>query len=66
MLAAFDIPLSWGELVKRTLADLSFGVPDAIVQLAGTYDVKKELLDFRCYLLLDASLAERPAASRRS
>ena len=41
-----------------TFADLSFGVPGAIVQLAGTYDVKSELLDFRGHLLLDASLAE--------
>jgi hypothetical protein len=41
-----------------TFADLSFGVPGAIVQLAGTYDIKSELLDFRGHLLLDASLTE--------
>jgi hypothetical protein len=41
-----------------TFADLSFGVPGAIVQIAGTYDVKRELLDFQGHLLLDASLAE--------
>ncbi|MBA2258121.1 MAG: hypothetical protein H0W18_04450 [Acidobacteria bacterium] len=39
-------------------ADLSFGVPGAIVQLAGTYDLRREALDFRGHLLLDASLAE--------
>jgi hypothetical protein len=41
-----------------TFSDLSFGVPGAIVQLAGTYDVKHETLDFRGSLLLDATLAE--------
>jgi hypothetical protein len=41
-----------------TFSDLSFGVPGAIVQLAGTYDVKHETLDFRGNLLLDATLAE--------
>ena len=40
-----------------TFSDLSFGVPGAIVQIAGTYDVK-ELLDFQGHLLLDASLAD--------
>jgi hypothetical protein len=41
-----------------TFSDLSFGVPGAIVQLAGTYDVKRETLDFRGNLLLDATLAD--------
>jgi hypothetical protein len=41
-----------------TFVDLSFGVPGAIVQIAGTYDVKNELLDFRGHLLLDVSLAD--------
>ena len=41
-----------------TFSDLSFGVPGAIVQIAGTYDVRQETLDFRGYLLLDATLAE--------
>jgi hypothetical protein len=41
-----------------TFSDLSFGVPGAIVQLAGTYDVKQETLDFHGHLLLDATLAE--------
>ena len=41
-----------------TFSNLSFGVPGAIVQLAGTYNVKQETLDFRGNLLLDATLAE--------
>jgi hypothetical protein len=41
-----------------TFSDLSFGVPGAVVQLAGTYDVKRETLDFRGELLLNATLAE--------
>ena len=41
-----------------TFSNLSFGVPGAIVQIAGTYDVKQETLDFRGNLLLDATLAE--------
>jgi pimeloyl-ACP methyl ester carboxylesterase len=41
-----------------TFSDLSFGVPGAVVQIAGTYDVKREALDFRGHLLLDASLAD--------
>ena len=39
-------------------SDLSFGVPGAVVQIAGTYDLKRETLDFRGNLLLDATLAE--------
>ena len=41
-----------------SFSELSFGVPGAVVQIAGTYDLKRELLDFRGNLLLDASLAE--------
>jgi AsmA-like protein len=41
-----------------TFSDLSFGVPGAIVQLAGTYNLKQETLDFHGNLLLDATLAE--------
>jgi hypothetical protein len=41
-----------------TFTDLSFGVPGAIVQIAGTYDLKSEMLDFQGDLLLDATLAE--------
>jgi hypothetical protein len=39
-----------------TFADLSFAVPGAVVQLAGTYDAKRELLDLHGDLLLDATL----------
>ena len=39
-----------------TFADLSFAVPGAVVQIAGTYDMKRELLDFHGDLLLDAAL----------
>jgi hypothetical protein len=41
-----------------TFSDLSFGLPGVIVQIAGTYDVRRETLDFRGNLLLDATLAE--------
>ena len=41
-----------------TFSNLSFGVPGAVVQLAGTYDVKHETVDFHGNLLLDATLAE--------
>ncbi len=43
---------------RLTFATLSFGVPGAVVQIAGTYDLRRELLDFRGHLLLDAALAE--------
>jgi len=39
-------------------ANLSFTVPGAIVRIARTYDLKREHLDFRGHLLLDATLAE--------
>lgn len=41
-----------------SFTDLSFGVPGAIVELAGTYDIRHEALDFQGYLLIDAGLAE--------
>ena len=41
-----------------SFTNLSFGVPGAVVQLAGTYDLRRELLDFRGHLLLDASLSQ--------
>ena len=41
-----------------TFSDLSFAVPGAIVQLAGTYDTRREALDFRGNLLLDATLPQ--------
>jgi hypothetical protein len=39
-------------------SSLTFGVPGAVVQLAGTFDLQRETLDFKGNLLLDASLAE--------
>jgi hypothetical protein len=47
-------------LRKGTLSftSLSFAVPGSVVEIAGTYDLRRELLDFRGHLLLDASLAE--------
>ncbi len=47
-------------LQNGTLAfsELSFGLPGAVVQMAGTYDMRHETLDFRGNLLLDATLAE--------
>ena len=42
-------------------SDLTFAVPGAIVQLAGTFDLKRDALDFGGHLLLDASLAETTA-----
>ena len=41
-----------------TFSNLSFAVPGAVVQLAGTYDVKHETVDFHGNLLLDATLAD--------
>jgi len=48
------------ELNNATLAfrSLTFAVPGAIVQLAGTCHLATESLDFTGQLLLDASLAE--------
>jgi hypothetical protein len=39
-------------------SSLTFGVPGAVVQLAGTYDLRRETMDFRGELLTDASLAD--------
>ena len=39
-------------------SNLSFSVPGAVVQIAGSYDLRREALDFRGHLLLDATLAE--------
>ncbi|HEY6361368.1 MAG TPA: AsmA-like C-terminal region-containing protein [Vicinamibacterales bacterium] len=39
-------------------SNLRFAVPGAIVQLAGTYDLRSEQMDFRGELLTDASLAD--------
>jgi hypothetical protein len=40
------------------LRNLTFAVPGSVVQLAGTFDLKSEQLDFTGHLLLDASLSE--------
>jgi hypothetical protein len=37
---------------------LAFAVPGSVVQLAGTFDLESEALDFQGHLLLDASLSE--------
>jgi hypothetical protein len=39
-------------------SNLKFAVPGAIVQLAGTYDLRSEQMDFRGELLTDATLAD--------
>jgi hypothetical protein len=40
------------------LRNLTFGVPGSAVQLAGSFDLESEQLDFSGHLLLDASLSE--------
>lgn len=47
-----------------TFSDLSFGVPGAVVQLAGTYDLKGQTLDFRGHLLTEASLADMTTGAK--
>ena len=37
---------------------LTFGVPGAVVRLAGTYHLRTEVMDFQGDLLVDASLAD--------
>ena len=39
-------------------SNLRFGVPGAIVQIAGTYDLRREYMNFSGELLTDASLAD--------
>lgn len=41
-----------------SLPQLTFAVPGAAVQLAGSYDLGSEQMDFRGHLLLDANLSE--------
>jgi AsmA-like protein len=43
---------------RITLRDLQFAVPGSVVQLAGSFDLRSERLDFTGHLLLDAELAE--------
>ena len=51
-----------GRFVMRNasirFSELTFGVPGAMIQLAGDYDLRTEALNFSGQLLLDASLAE--------
>jgi hypothetical protein len=51
-----------GRFVMRNgrirLRNLTFSVPGSAVQLAGSFDLKSEQLDFGGHLLLDASLAQ--------
>ena len=39
-------------------SNLTFSVPGAVVQLAGTYDLRSEQMNFQGELLTDASLAD--------
>lgn len=43
---------------KIDFTELTFTIPGAEVQLAGLYDLRKEALDFKGELLVDASLAD--------
>jgi hypothetical protein len=43
---------------RINLRNLTFAVPGSAVQLAGSFDLKSEQLDFDGHLLLDASLSE--------
>lgn len=43
---------------QLTFSELTFGVPGAVVELAGTYDLHAETIAFTGYLLTDATLAD--------
>jgi hypothetical protein len=43
---------------RITFRELMFAVPGSVVQLAGSFDLRSEQLDFTGHLLLDAELAE--------
>ena len=43
---------------QLSFAELTFSVPGAIVELAGTYDLRGETIDFSGNLLTDASLSD--------
>lgn len=43
---------------RLSFSNLSFGVPGAVVQIAGSYDLRSEMIDFTGHLLTDASLAD--------
>ena len=41
-----------------SFSQLEFAVPGSVVQLSGTYHLRKEAMDFRGHLLTDATLAD--------
>ena len=41
-----------------SFSELSFAVPGSVVQLSGAYHLRRETMDFRGYLLTDATLAD--------
>ena len=41
-----------------TFTELTFGVPGAVVKLAGTYGMRSEQLDFKGELRLEATISE--------
>lgn len=43
---------------RIAFSELTFGVKGAVVELAGEYDLHKETIDFKGYLLTDATLAD--------
>jgi hypothetical protein len=47
-----------------TFSRLTFAVPGAVVQLAGTYQLDSQTLDFSGQLLLDASLRETTSGAK--
>jgi hypothetical protein len=49
-----------------SFSNLTFAVPGAIVQLVGTYQLEREVLDFTGQLLLDASLRETTSGFKQA
>jgi hypothetical protein len=45
-------------------SDLTFSVPGAMVQLAGSYHLEAETMDFAGHLLLDASLSDTTSGAK--
>jgi hypothetical protein len=43
---------------RIAFSELTFGVPGAVVELKGAYDLRAETIDFTGYLLTDATLAD--------
>lgn len=43
---------------ELSFSQLEFAVPGSVVQLSGTYHLRKESMDFRGHLLTDATLAD--------